>query len=127
LLYYNDSHIYARRNIKLLIVNGFSALLPLESANPNRRLVDHQGLCCRTMKLMSVDQAAEALGLSRRSTTRLIETGQLRAYRISGFTIRIDEDDILAMLNAQVIEPIHPKPEPVKSPAKRGKTRRKTA
>jgi excisionase family DNA binding protein len=47
---------------------------------------------------LSLDAVAEELGISKRSVRRLISSGELRAYRIGRAAIRIDSDDLAAVL-----------------------------
>ena len=65
-------------------------------------------------KKISLDAAAEELGMSKRSVRRLISTGQLRAYRIGRQMVRIDCDDLAAAL-----KPIVPTIELLAEPVKR--------
>jgi excisionase family DNA binding protein len=53
---------------------------------------------------ITIEAAANELGVSRRSVRRLITSGQLRAFKIGrGSLIRIDRDDL-----ASVIHPVVP-------------------
>jgi excisionase family DNA binding protein len=53
---------------------------------------------------ITIDQAADELGISRRSLRRLITSGQLRAYKIGkSRLVRIDREDL-----ANVIHPVVP-------------------
>ncbi len=49
-------------------------------------------------KKVSLDAVAEELGISKRGVRRLISEGRLRAYKIGQKAIRIDTDDIAAVL-----------------------------
>ncbi|CQD10668.1 phiRv2 prophage protein [Mycobacterium europaeum] len=53
---------------------------------------------------LTIDAAADELGISRRSLRRLITSGQLRAYRIGtgNHLVRIDRDDLSTLLNPVV-------------------------
>jgi excisionase family DNA binding protein len=53
---------------------------------------------------LTIDAAADELGISRRSLRRLITSGQLRAYRIGtgNRTVRIDRDDLTAVMHPVV-------------------------
>jgi excisionase family DNA binding protein len=53
---------------------------------------------------ITIDAAADELGVSKRSVRRMITSGQLRAYRIGTSTsIRIDRRDL-----ANVMHPVVP-------------------
>lgn len=55
------------------------------------------------MKIMlTIDQAAEKLGISRRSVRRLISSGELRAYRVGERSVRVDFNDLDAVLKPVV-------------------------
>ena len=49
-------------------------------------------------KIISLDATAEELGISKRVVRRLISTGQLRAYKVGKAIVRVDVDDIAAVL-----------------------------
>ena len=49
-------------------------------------------------KIISLDATAEELGISKRGVQRLISTGQLRAYKVGKAIVRVDVDDIAAVL-----------------------------
>lgn len=52
-------------------------------------------------KLISLDQAAEALGVSKRHVRRLVSLGELRAYNVgpvSSRVVRVCEEDVVALL-----------------------------
>jgi excisionase family DNA binding protein len=52
---------------------------------------------------LSLDEAADELGISKRQVRRLISSGQLRAYRVGNCSIiRIDRDDLAAVLRPVV-------------------------
>ena len=53
--------------------------------------------------MLTKDQAAQQLGISRSGIDRLISSGKLRAYRIGQKSTRIDFDDL-----ASVCKPIIP-------------------
>jgi excisionase family DNA binding protein len=55
-------------------------------------------------KKISMDATAKELGISTRGVRRAISSGQLRAYKI-GKLIRIDTDDIGAVLRMSTIIP----------------------
>lgn len=49
-------------------------------------------------KKVTLDATAEDLGISVRGVRRLISSGELRAYRVGKHSVRIDVDDIAAVL-----------------------------
>jgi excisionase family DNA binding protein len=49
-------------------------------------------------KKLTLDAAADELGISKRGVRRLISTGELRAFKVGLKLIRIDADDIAAVL-----------------------------
>ena len=52
-------------------------------------------------KMVSLDEAAETLGTSKRHVRRLIAVGELRAYRVGPDTsriVRVYEEDVSALL-----------------------------
>lgn len=51
--------------------------------------------------LVSLDQAAEMLVVSRRSVERLISSGQLQAVRINSRSIRLQLRDVETFANSQ--------------------------
>ncbi len=53
---------------------------------------------------MGVPEAAEYLGVVVRTVYRLIDTGEIRAYKV-GRVIRMKRDDVDAFLNARQIQP----------------------
>lgn len=53
----------------------------------------------------TVDEAAAALGVSPITVYRLVNDGNLAAYRISGRRIRIDETALRAFLASRIIGP----------------------
>ena len=58
-------------------------------------------------QLISLDAVAEEIGISKRSVRRLVSTGELRAFKIGERTVRVDTDDIAA-----VLRPIIPNGKP---------------
>jgi excisionase family DNA binding protein len=52
--------------------------------------------------MLTIDQAAEKLGISRRSVRRLISSGELRAYRVGERSVRVDFNDLDAVLKPVV-------------------------
>jgi excisionase family DNA binding protein len=54
-------------------------------------------------KLITLDDAAERLAISKRGVRRLISSGQLKAYRINARVIRVEEDDL-----AKALRPVVP-------------------
>jgi excisionase family DNA binding protein len=58
-------------------------------------------------KLITLDDAAERLAISKRGVRRLISSGKLKAYRINARIIRIDSADL-----ASVLEPVVPTGKP---------------
>lgn len=54
---------------------------------------------------ITVQAAADELGISLRGIRRLISTGELRAFHVgSTVSVRVDADDVAALL-----KPIHPR------------------
>ncbi|AFC54277.1 helix-turn-helix domain-containing protein [Mycobacterium paraintracellulare] len=53
---------------------------------------------------VTIDDTMRELSISKRTVRRLISGGKLRAYKIGG-SVRIDLDDINAMLSANVVVP----------------------
>lgn len=51
-----------------------------------------------TKKMLSPKKVAEHLGVTVRTVYNYIDSGRLRAYRIAPRTIRIDPDDVSAMM-----------------------------
>jgi excisionase family DNA binding protein len=49
-------------------------------------------------KKLTLDQVAEELAMSKRAVRRLVSQGELKAYRIGQNVIRVDVDDIPAVL-----------------------------
>ena len=49
-------------------------------------------------KKISLETAAEELGVSKRTVRRLISAGELRAYRVGKQSVRIDINDVAAVL-----------------------------
>ncbi|HTQ22234.1 helix-turn-helix domain-containing protein [Mycobacterium sp.] len=47
---------------------------------------------------ISLETAADELGVSKRTVRRLISGGELRAYRVGKQSVRIDVNDIAAVL-----------------------------
>jgi len=54
-------------------------------------------------KLITLDDAAERLAISKRGVRRLVSSGKLKAYRINARVIRVDSADL-----ASVLEPVVP-------------------
>jgi excisionase family DNA binding protein len=54
-------------------------------------------------QMISMDTAADNLGVSKRTIRRLIESGDLPAYKIGGKIVRVDADDV-----AKLLKPIDP-------------------
>jgi excisionase family DNA binding protein len=50
------------------------------------------------LRLLSVDDIADDLGVSTKTIRRLIDDGELRAYRI-GRALRVSEDEVRKYLN----------------------------
>ena len=48
-------------------------------------------------KTMTAAQAAEALGVCRRTVLRMIERGQLRGFRLNGYAMRVNADDVASV------------------------------
>lgn len=61
------------------------------------------------MDLMTKDQAAELLGVSRDTLDKLVSTGKLPYYRISDRIVRIDRADVIDYIRAARVEPTEPK------------------
>ena len=53
-------------------------------------------------KLITLDDAAERLAISKRGVRRLISSGQLKAYRINARVIRVDSADLTSVLRPVV-------------------------
>lgn len=51
-------------------------------------------------RLVSVDAAADYLGVNPITVRRRIASGQLKAYRLGGRLIRVDMSDVDAMLRS---------------------------
>ncbi len=49
-------------------------------------------------KKLTLDQVADELQMSKRAVRRLVSQGLLKAYRIGQNVIRVDSDDIPAVL-----------------------------
>jgi excisionase family DNA binding protein len=49
-------------------------------------------------KKLTLDQVADELQMSKRAVRRLVSQGLLKAYRIGQKVIRVDSDDIPAVL-----------------------------
>jgi len=45
-------------------------------------------------KLITLDDAAERLAISKRGVRRLVSSGKLKAYRINARVIRVDSADL---------------------------------
>ena len=58
-----------------------------------------------TRKLLTLDEVAELLRVSKTSVYRLVERRALRFYRVSGL-LRFDNADIEAFLGAGCVEPV---------------------
>ena len=73
------------------------------------------------MKLLSVNEAAERLGVSHMTVRRLIENGSLRASKIGG-QIRIRPDDLELCINQSIVKPWPPvqaaAPKPKRRPGR---------
>jgi excisionase family DNA binding protein len=54
------------------------------------------------MKYITINQAAERLGMSARTVRRYINSGRLPATRLSRKTVRIAESDVQALLGGGV-------------------------
>jgi|688.fasta_scaffold2066645_1 excisionase family DNA binding protein len=62
-------------------------------------------------RMLTMDEAAERLRLSRRQVERLITSGELAARRI-GRSVRITESNLTAFVNdPQAIPPLNPAPK----------------
>ena len=53
-------------------------------------------------KLITLDDAAERLAISKRGVRRLVSSGKLKAYRINARVIRVDSADLASVLQAVV-------------------------
>lgn len=49
-------------------------------------------------KLITMIEAADQLGVSPKFIRRRVQDGRLRAYRIGGSVIRVDPDDVAALV-----------------------------
>jgi excisionase family DNA binding protein len=61
-------------------------------------------------RMLTFDDAAEAMNCSKRHIRRLVASGELKAYRLgpqSSRVVRVREDDLIALL-----EPIKPDGKP---------------
>jgi excisionase family DNA binding protein len=58
-------------------------------------------------KKISMDAAAEELGISKTGVRRLISRGELRAFRVGRATIRVDTDDLV-----KAFKPVVPSGKP---------------
>jgi excisionase family DNA binding protein len=58
-------------------------------------------------KLLTIDDAAEQLGLSKRSLRRLISSGELPAYRVGAQSVRIKPADL-----EKALRPVIPNGKP---------------
>jgi len=54
-------------------------------------------------KKISLDAAADDLGVNKRTIRRLVDSGELPAYRIGTKLVRVDADDV-----AQLLKPVRP-------------------
>ncbi len=54
-------------------------------------------------KMLSLDAAADELGVSKRSLRRLISSGDLPAYRVGAGLVRVRPDDL-----EKVLKPVIP-------------------
>jgi excisionase family DNA binding protein len=54
------------------------------------------------MRLLTLDQVAEELQMSKRAVRRLVSQGTLKAYRIGQNVIRVDFDDLPTVLKPVV-------------------------
>lgn len=70
------------------------------------------------MKLLSVNEAAEQLGVSHMTVRRLIENGSLRASKIGG-QIRIRPDDLELCINQSIVKPWPPAQAAAPKPKRR--------
>lgn len=61
------------------------------------------------MDLLTKDQAAELLGVSRDTLDKLVSTGKLPYYRISERIVRIDRADVIDYIRSARVEPTEPK------------------
>ena len=53
-------------------------------------------------RLITLNDAAERLAISKRGVRRLISSGQLKAYRINARVIRVDSADLTSVLQPVV-------------------------
>jgi excisionase family DNA binding protein len=61
-------------------------------------------------KKVSLRKTGDELGISQRGVRRLISSGELRAYRVGRAAIRIDVDDIAAVLKPIIPGDVAPTP-----------------
>lgn len=66
--------------------------------------------------MLTVDEVAERLGISRATVYRLLERGDVRAYKI-GKSLRFKEDELEAFVDAHRVSP---KKQAGQKPAKGG-------
>jgi excisionase family DNA binding protein len=52
-------------------------------------------------KLLTLDEAAELIGVSRRTVNRLKADGELKTITIGPFVVRVDPRDLRAFLDAR--------------------------
>jgi excisionase family DNA binding protein len=65
---------------------------------------DHAGQKERAVgKKISMDAAADELGVQKRTIQRFIATGELPAYKVGIKVVRVDADDV-----AELLKPMHP-------------------
>lgn len=69
-------------------------------------------------KKISIDDTADELGISRRGVRRLISSGELKAYRVGVASIRVDVDDIAAVLKPVAPQTFADTPEELAAPLK---------
>jgi excisionase family DNA binding protein len=50
------------------------------------------------MAMISMDAAADALGVQKRTIQRLIASGELPAYKVGTKIVRVDSDDVAKLL-----------------------------
>lgn len=55
------------------------------------------------MQLLSIEQCATRLSVSKRSVRRLIDRGELRKVKVGGL-VRVREEDLLSLINGEESE-----------------------
>ena len=75
-----------------------STIRPTGRTASRREIMEHTSP--RSLRLMSVRDAADYYGVSPQTVRRMIQSGKLKCYRV-GRQIRIDEADLIANITPQ--------------------------